>query len=92
MEYEYKSFLKALGKRVKQLRLERGWTQWHVVLTFGFHDTYWRKIERGQGISIPTLLKLAGLFNITLEELVQGLSDQLRVTSAADGSHVETPP
>ena len=38
---------KALGKRIKELRRERGWSQEHLANEAGMHRTYMWGIERG---------------------------------------------
>ena len=73
MVYSYEEFLGQLGKRLRQLRDERRWTLRHLMQTYGFHLAQWQGFEKGVGISVPTLLRLCAIFNITLEELIGGL-------------------
>ena len=71
--YDYKLFSTALGKRIRQLRKERGLTLRSLVLLHGYHLTQISRIEKGEGVSVPTLLRLAETFDIPLEKLVEGL-------------------
>ena len=71
--YDYKQFAAGLGKRVKQLRKDRKITLRSLVVDHGFHLTQIQRIERGDGISVPTLLRLAEVFEEPLETLVAGL-------------------
>jgi len=49
LRYDYKEFSAALGKRVKQLRKERGLTLRALVIQHGFHLTQIQRIEKGDG-------------------------------------------
>lgn len=73
LRYDYKEFSAALGKRVKQLRKDRKMTLRSFVVDHGFHLTQIQRIEKGEGYSVPTLLRLAEIFQIPLESLVAGL-------------------
>ena len=71
--YDYKLFSAALGKRIRQLRKDRGLTLRSLVVQHGYHLTQISRVEKGEGVSVPTLLKLAETFDIPLEKLVAGL-------------------
>jgi transcriptional regulator with XRE-family HTH domain len=73
LRYDYKEFSVALGKRVKQLRKERGLTLRALVVQHGFHLTQIQRIEKGDGISVPTLLRLAETFQISVDKLITNL-------------------
>ena len=73
LRYDYKKFSAALGKRVKQLRKERALTLRALVVQHGFHLTQIQRIEKGEGFSVPTLLRLAEVFQIPLETLIAGM-------------------
>jgi transcriptional regulator with XRE-family HTH domain len=73
LRYDYKVFSAALGKRIKQLRKDKKITLRSLMLDHGFHLTQIQRIERGDGISIPTLLRLAEVFQEPVESLVSGL-------------------
>ena len=73
LRYDYKEFSVALGKRMKLLRKEKKITLRSLMLDHGFHMTQIQRIERGDGISIPTLLRLAEVFQEPVEVLVAGL-------------------
>jgi transcriptional regulator with XRE-family HTH domain len=77
MQYDYERFLAELGKRVKQLRKERNLTHRRMITDFGFHLGQLARIEKGEGVNALTLLKLCAAFDITLEQLVQGLGQEL---------------
>ncbi len=62
-----------LGKRVKQLRKESGLTFRALVKQHDYHLTQIQRIESGEGISVPTLLRLAETFQVPIEKLVAGL-------------------
>ena len=73
VRYDPKEFYVAFGKRVKQLRKDRKITLRSFVTDHGFHLTQLHRIERGDGISVPTILRLAEVFQEPLEALLAGL-------------------
>lgn len=73
LRYNYEQFLAALGERIKQIRKERGLTHRALVTDHGFHLTGVQRIERGEGISIPTLLRLCEVYQVRIDELVAGI-------------------
>ena len=73
VHYDPKQFYVAFGKRVKQLRKDRQVTMRSFVVDHGFHLTQLGRIERGDGISVPTILRLAEVFQEPLESLLAGL-------------------
>ena len=61
---------KNLGKRIRQLRLKRGWSQEELALKGKLGRSFAGSVERGErDIRIQTLCKLADVFEITLSEL-----------------------
>ena len=73
MHYTYESFLKELGVRLKQMRKDRGWTLRTMVVDHQFHVTHWQGFENGKAISVPSLLRVCEVFDVSLEDLVRGL-------------------
>ena len=73
MDEDYKEFLKALGGRIRELRKQRGWSNRDIVFSLGINDSQWRSYERGGGLRLDSLLRLAGCFQISLSELLDGL-------------------
>lgn len=68
-----KAFLKALGARLREIRLQKGWT---LEETEEHGWTNWRhlqKIETGKNITILTLLKVSKLYGMTLSSLLKSL-------------------
>lgn len=57
---EYEAELREVGRRVRELRDERGWGAGRLAEHAGLHWTYVREVEQGKrNISVVTLLKLA---------------------------------
>ncbi len=73
VHYEPSEFYVAFGKRIQQLRKDRKITMRSFVVDHGFHLTQLGRIERGDGISVPTILRLAEIFQEPLESLLAGL-------------------
>jgi transcriptional regulator with XRE-family HTH domain len=65
--------LKLVGKRIRQLRIERGLTQ-EQMTRFGLDYKYYQRIEYGdRNLSLRTLHKIAKAFDIPITELLNGL-------------------
>lgn len=51
---------KAFGRRVRELRLERGWSQEELAHRSGLHPTYVGGVERGErNPAVVSIMKLA---------------------------------
>jgi len=60
-----------LAARIRQLREQRGMTQADVAIAIGVRTNRISELERNEGqASLPTLIALADLFNVTLDYLV----------------------
>lgn len=59
-------------KRIKELRREQGRTQINVSTLLGIDQSYYSKLEKGiHKISIDDLIKIAELYNVSLDYLVE---------------------
>jgi len=63
-------FFLALGKRVREFRKRRGYSQ-EDMIAFGFSARHWQQIEAGRPITVSTLLRICHVFNIPPEYLVR---------------------
>jgi len=62
----------SLGQRIRELRLQKGWSQEKFASISGFHRTYIGMVERGErNISIINLKILSDAFSIELHELIK---------------------
>ena len=62
-----------LGKRVRKLRLERGWTQVEMAEMLGVDRSYLSEIETGKkDPSLRVLKTIADGFKLTLAQLLRG--------------------
>ena len=60
-----------LGKRVKRLRLTKGWSQEGVANKTGFSREYIARLEQGlHDPSLSTLAKLAKAFKVKMDTLL----------------------
>ena len=65
---------KKFGKRIRELRLEKGWSQEGLADELGLHRTYVGAVERGeQNISLDNIEKVAKRLGLSVEELFRGL-------------------
>ena len=61
---------RSFGKRIKQLRREKGYTQEQLADRAGLHRTYIGSIERGeQNISLDNIDKIARALSTNITEL-----------------------
>lgn len=58
-----------------------------MIVTHGFHLAHWQGFEKGKGISVPSLLRLCEVFDISVEQLVAGLG----VVTPDAGSFADSP-
>ena len=68
--YKYEDFVEAIAKRLRELRIERGYSKRRFAAEHGYYLSHWHKIESGEKMSLHTLLKVANSFNMSLAELV----------------------
>ncbi len=69
-----KALLKALGQKIRELRLKRGHSQEGFADLCGVHRTFMGSIERGEtNISFQNLAKVAAALEITLSQLLSGV-------------------
>lgn len=63
-----------LGRNIRLLRTERGWTQDVLAELAGLHRNYIGHVERGEfNISIAQLVKIARAFGVRMGVLVDNL-------------------
>lgn len=73
----YARFFRALGNRIRSYRTERQLSQ-EDMISYGFSVRHWQMIESGRPITVFTLLRICEGFDLTLEQLLAGLSQHLR--------------
>jgi transcriptional regulator with XRE-family HTH domain len=70
----------ALGKRIRELRLKRGYSQESFADACGVHRTFMGTIERGESnLSFSNLVKVSTALDITLSQLLSGLEKRAAV-------------
>ena len=69
------AFFKALGRRIKELRKERGWSLSYMHIRHGFVPSQWQRFETGKSVTISSLLKMAEIFEISLGRLIDSLGE-----------------
>lgn len=74
--------VKESGNRIRQLRMDNGFTQEYVALALSIDRSFYNRIEMGKkGCSIDLLIQLSDLFHVSLDYLVVGKhSDTLQNT------------
>ena len=91
VDQDYQDFLKALAKRIKVMRNQRGLTLRDMVLKHGYHDSQWRRMEREGAGGIQSLLRIAKAFDVSLSVLLDGLGEYPKESIAAIEGMTESP-
>lgn len=75
MQQRDKENLLKLGQRVKELRLKKSQSLNKFVFNqSGITSSTWSRIENGKfNIKFSTLISIAAMLNISLEELIKGI-------------------
>jgi transcriptional regulator with XRE-family HTH domain len=64
----------ALGRRIRELRQAKGWSQERFADQAGIHRTFAGTLERGENnVSLDSLVKVARCLGVTLSELLKGV-------------------
>ena len=67
-----KNILKTFGIRIKELRLEKEWSQEVLAEKTGFHRTYIGMIERGErNLSLKNIEIFAHSFGLNISDLLK---------------------
>lgn len=68
-EAQEKKYLTKLGQRIKQLRIEKGYSNYeYFAYDVGISRAQYGKYEAGANIKFNTLLKIIKGFDMTVEE------------------------
>lgn len=68
---EEQRFLNELGKRIKQLRVDKDWSQERLAFKSNLDRTYIGGIERGEGNpTVLNLKKIANALEVPLEKIL----------------------
>ncbi len=64
-----KERLKKIGERIRQLRIEKGYTSYeYFAFEHNLPRSQFGRYERGQDLKVSSLLKILDAFEMTLEE------------------------
>lgn len=68
---------KAMGKRIREKRLEKGWTQENLAEKIEMSTSYIGEIERGTSIaSLAAVVSIARVLGLNLDSLVNGINGE----------------
>jgi len=73
MDPECAEYLRFLGGRIKDVRKERGLTVRDMVVGHGYHESQWRRYERGGSLTLPSLFRIAKALSLSIEVLLDGV-------------------
>lgn len=82
--------MKDFGKRLENLREKNGFTKKEISFKLGFTANVYGSYERGdRRPSLETIIKLADLYDVSLDYLIRGKEYQSQNTSNIDTSKLE---
>ena len=71
---ELRNLRQALGRRIRELRSARGWSQEEFADMAHIHRTFAGSLERGEkNVSFHALVLIARCFGLTVSELLSGI-------------------
>lgn len=63
-----------VAERIKALRIEKGFTSYETfAFTHDINRVQYYRIEKGQNITLKTLIKVLSIHNLTLKDFFKGL-------------------
>jgi len=66
---------KALGARIRELRLKRSWSQEEFADVCGIHRSHMGEIERGEtNLTLSTLLVISQKLEVSISSLFRGIA------------------
>jgi transcriptional regulator with XRE-family HTH domain len=66
---------KALGQRIKNLRIKKAWSQKLLAELSGINLRYIAQIERGElDVRLSTLMAIAEVFHTPVSQLIRGIA------------------
>jgi transcriptional regulator with XRE-family HTH domain len=72
MSVNLQEFFCRLGRRIRALRKEHGYSQ-DDMIDLGFSARHWQQMEAGRPITVSTLLRICAVFKMSVGQLVQEL-------------------
>jgi len=80
----------ALGKRLRQAREEKGWTQTYVAKMLGLTSQALSNYERGErDPDTPLLNRLAKFYEVSTDWLLNGKSNNKSIADSHEPTHAE---
>jgi transcriptional regulator with XRE-family HTH domain len=66
---------KALGARIRELRVKKGWSQEEFADLCGIHRSHMGEIERGEtNLTLSTMLVITHKLNISISSIFKGIA------------------
>lgn len=67
--------VRKVGRRIRELRQKKGWSQEELAEEAGLHRTYIGQVERGEkSIGVENLFKIAKALGVPAVAIVRGIS------------------
>lgn len=75
MNLDDQRFLRDLGQRLRQHRLDHKWTQAELAERCRLHRTFIGSVERGErNLALLNLRRIAKVLRVSLDDLLKGLA------------------
>ena len=66
---------KALGARIRELRVKKGWSQEEFADLCGIHRSHMGEIERGEtNLTLSTMLVITHKLSVSISSLFKGIA------------------
>lgn len=66
---------KALGARIRELRVKKGWSQEEFADLCGIHRSHMGEIERGEtNLTLSTMLVITHKLNVSISSIFKGIA------------------
>jgi len=87
MQAEFsRDLLTALGQRIRELRVKRGYSQEAFADKCGVHRTFMGTVERGESnLSFQNIARVAATLGISLSQLFSGLERKAKPAAGKPG-------
>jgi transcriptional regulator with XRE-family HTH domain len=74
LDKESEETILLIAEKIKTLRKEKGYTSYETfAFDFNINRVQYHRIEKGQNITLKTLIKVLKIHNLTIQDFFKGL-------------------
>lgn len=75
LDAECSEYMRLLGARIKAVRKVRGLSLRDMVVKYDYHESQWRRYERGGSLTLPSLFRIAKALGLSVAILCDVLGE-----------------